>query len=64
MRRIDPTVRYEMSAYSEFFKKYKHSKAAKVSQAINDAYLKSQGTAGTKSYGMVTDLAVAYYRDN
>ncbi|NLW74689.1 MAG: DUF3810 domain-containing protein [Clostridiales bacterium] len=63
MRKVDPAVRYEMNAYSEFFKKYKHSKAAKVSQAVNDAYLKSQGTAGTKSYGMVTDLAVAYYRD-
>lgn len=63
MRKLEPAVRHEMSAYSEFFKKYKHSKAAKVSQAINDAYLKSQGTEGTRSYGMVTDLAVAYYRN-
>ncbi len=56
-------VRSEMRAYSAFFAKYKDNVAADVSQAVNDTYLKVQGTAGTKSYGMVTDLAVAYYKN-
>lgn len=63
-RSIDTDVRYEMSAYSAFYDKYRTSKVAEVSNAINDTYLKIQGTEGTKSYGMVTDLAVAYYKIN
>ena len=59
---IDTDVRYEMIAYSEFFDKYRDSTASKVSGTVNDTYLKIQGTEGTKSYGMVTDLAVAYYK--
>jgi hypothetical protein len=53
-----------MAAYSAFYEKYRTSKVAEVSHAINDTYLKIQGTVGTKSYGMVTDLAVAYYKIN
>ena len=56
-------VRYEMSAFTEFFKKYQKSKVSEVSEAVNNAFLLSQGTEGTKSYGMVVDLAVAYYRE-
>lgn len=60
---MDNRARYEMIAYSEFFDKYRDSAASTVSGAINDAYLKSQGqSAGSKSYGMVVDLAVAYYK--
>lgn len=51
----------ELAAYSSFFDKYRDSTASKVSGTINDTYLKLQGTEGTKSYGMVVDLAVAYY---
>ena len=51
----------EMSAYSEFFDKYRDSVASDVSGAINDTFLTIQGTEGIKSYGMVVDLAVAYY---
>ena len=54
-------VRYEMSAYADFFEKYKESVASDVSGAVNNTYLTIQGTAGTASYGMVVDLAVAYY---
>ena len=57
-------VRYELVAYSKFFDKYRDNVAADVSQAVNDTYLKSQGTEGTRSYGMVTDLAVAYYKSS
>ncbi len=55
--------RYDLQCYSEFFDKYRESKAADVSDAVNNAYLKIQGTTeGTKSYGMVVDLAVAYHK--
>lgn len=62
MNRLDRRIRGEMSAYNAFFEKYRENKAATVSTAINDSYLKSQGQeAGTKSYGLVVDLAVSYY---
>ncbi len=53
----------EMRAYSAFYDKYRNSEAGKVNNAVNNAYLQANGaTAGTKSYGMVVDLAVAYFR--
>ncbi len=53
----------EFVAYSEFFDKYRNSTASEVSGKVNDAFLQSQGQqAGTKSYGLVVDLAVAYYK--
>ena len=61
---LPPQVRFEMQAYSEFFNKYRDSTASKVSGVVNDTSLKLQGTEGTKSYGMVVDLAVAYYKDD
>jgi hypothetical protein len=33
---------------------------ADVSETINNSYLVIQGTEGTRSYGMVVDLAVQY----
>ncbi|MHB1151653.1 MAG: DUF3810 domain-containing protein [Eubacteriales bacterium] len=60
--KIDLCVRNEMIAYSRFFDKYRESVASEVSAAVNDTFLKAQGqTEGTKSYGRVVDLAVAYY---
>ncbi len=61
--RLNMNARYDLSCYSEFFDKYRKSTAAKVSDAVNNTYLKIQGTPGTKSYGMVVDLAVAYYEE-
>ncbi len=59
---LDLRIRYEMEAYNVFYEKYKENKAAEISGAVNDTYLKVQGqTEGTKSYGLVVDLAVAYY---
>ncbi len=53
----------EEQAYSRFFEKYRDNAAAKISEATNDAYLQSQGASeGTRSYNMVVDLTVAYYR--
>ena len=58
-------VRAERTAYIQFFEKYSENLAANVSESVNNAYLQSQGAeAGTKSYGLVVDLAVAYYRDH
>lgn len=52
----------ELSAYSRMFSRYSDNIAADISSAANDAYLKSQGVAeGGKSYGLVVDLAVAYF---
>lgn len=61
--KLGKKVRSDLRAYSEFFKKYEHSVASEVSGKVNDTYLKVQGTAGTASYGMVVDYAVAYHKD-
>ena len=63
IKTVDINVRYELVAYSDFFDKYRDSVASDVSSAVNNSYLVMQGqTAGTKSYGLVVDLAVAYYK--
>ena len=60
--RLNSEVREEMTAYNRFYDKYRESTVSQVSGTINNSYLQSQGTPGTRSYGMVVDLAVAYYR--
>ncbi len=55
-------VTSEMSAYAEFFDRYRDSVVGDVTGAVNNTFLVLHGTEGTKSYGMVVDLAVAYYR--
>lgn len=60
-RSLDDRVYDDLVAYSNFFDKYSDSVASDVAGTVNDAYLQSQGTPGTKSYGMVVDLAVAHY---
>ena len=61
---ISAKVSAELRAYSSFFDQYRDSSVSKISGAVNDTYLKLQGTEGSVSYGMVVDLAVAYYRPN
>ena len=62
-RALPAEIRAEEEAYSRFFEKYRENVAADISEATNNGYLQSQGSAeGTRSYGMVVDLAVAYYR--
>lgn len=59
--RIDNRIKQEMRAFNEFFDKYEKNVVAEVSGTINDTYLQVQGQeAGSKSYGLVVDLAVAY----
>lgn len=62
VKQVSLPVRYEMAAYSKFFDKYRDSAASEISGAINDTYLKLNGNVGEKSYGMVVDLTVAYYK--
>lgn len=62
MQGCSPKLRAELIAYREFYDQYRDSVMGEISGAINDAYLQIQGTPGTRSYGMVVDLAVAYYR--
>ena len=58
----DSVIR-ELIAYSKFFDKYRDNIAADVSDKVNNSYLQSQGQVeGTRSYGLVVDLAVAYYK--
>ena len=64
IRMTNDNIIYEIIAYDDFFDKYRGSVASSVSGAVNDTYLKLNGTEGEKSYGMVVDLAVAYYKNN
>jgi hypothetical protein len=52
----------EQRAYANFFEKYRDSTASEVSETVNNTFLVIHGTEGTKSYGMVVDLCVAYYK--
>ena len=61
---LDESVYEEQRAYSKFFRKYAKSVTSQVSGAVNDAYLKGQGTEGEKSYGMVVDLTIAYLKEH
>lgn len=59
---VSGEMRGELVAYSAFFDQYRETVVSEVSGAINDTYLKLQGTEGSKSYGRVVDLAVAWYK--
>ncbi len=60
--KLPQCVKRELAAYSDFYDTYRDSEVSNVSEAVNDTFLKLHGTEGTKSYGMVVDLAVAYYK--
>ena len=60
-KKLDNRALYEMIAYNNFYKKYQDNVVGEISGAINDAYLQANGTEGTRSYGLVVDLAVAYF---
>jgi hypothetical protein len=58
-RLVDPVVLRDFSDYNAFLSRY-ITPAKDISNAANDAYLKSQGQAeGVKSYGRMVDLLVA-----
>lgn len=59
---LDARIVDELRAYSAFFDAFRDSFASNVSDAVNDTYLKLNGNeAGTASYGLVVELAVAYF---
>ncbi len=55
---------YEFIAENEYMEKYRDTTIGEISSSVNDAYLKSQGTQGRVSYGLVTNLTVSYYLKN
>ncbi len=58
---LDPRIVGELRAFDEFFDSYRNSFISGVSDAVNDTYLKLNGNeAGSESYGLVIELAVAY----
>lgn len=59
---LSGNVRYDLECYSNFFDKYRDNVVAEVSDTVNNTYLTIQGTEGSRSYGMVVDLAVAYHK--
>lgn len=61
--RLPRGAKRELAAYGDFFEKYRDSTASKVSNAANDAFLKSQGTEGTVAYSLSSRLIAAYLRD-
>ena len=63
-RKLDNRAIYEMIEYNNFYEKYQDNVVGEISGAINDAYLQANGTEGSKSYGLVVDLAVAYFHKN
>ncbi|MBE6547648.1 MAG: DUF3810 domain-containing protein [Ruminococcaceae bacterium] len=63
-KQLNVRVLREQIAYSEFFMQYYDSGASKVSSAVNDTFLKIQGTEGEISYDLVVRLTVAYLKNN
>ena len=59
----DERIRGEISAFNEFYKAHKNELMAKISDFLNDNYLKASGTEGIISYGLVVELCVSYYSD-
>lgn len=60
---LDARVINELRAYNAFFEPFRDSTASKISDTVNDGYLKFHGSReGTASYGLVVDLAVAYLK--
>ncbi len=65
LKALHPAVLGELRAYEGFFEEFADAPMAGVSDAVNDAFLKLNGNeAGTASYGLVVELAVAYYHQS
>jgi hypothetical protein len=60
---IDERLLTELRAYSAFCADNKNEFWGTVSDKVNDTYLKSQGTEGIVSYGLVVELCVRYYAE-
>ena len=59
---VDARILGEWTAFDHFFDTYRNSFLSKVSGKVNDTYLKLNGNeAGERSYGLVVELAIAYF---
>ena len=64
-KKADSRLVGEIYAFNDFFDKYADNLAADITGGLNDAYQQIQGVEeGIASYGLVVDLAVAYYKAN
>ncbi len=54
-------MRAERAAYSKIYRELHSEPVRNFTDAVNDAYLKGQGTEGKISYSLVVTLAVRYY---
>ena len=59
--RLDPGARADIIASSKVSEEYGGTIFETISTKVNDLFLKSNGTEGVVSYGMVTRLTVAYF---
>ncbi len=57
---LPDSARADLSASQAVYGEYGGGILNEISSAVNDLFLKSNGTPGTVSYGMVTELAVSY----
>ena len=55
-------IRKEYQAYYDYVDTINDHPIRHLADVVNDAYLKGVGTEGTLSYGLVVELAVAFYR--
>ena len=58
---LSPRVQEEIRAFNVFYQRYQNTVVKDVFEAVNDAYLKGNGTQGTVSYSMVARLACLYF---
>lgn len=61
---VDGRMKGEISAFNDFYYAHKNELMSKISDFLNDNYLKASGTEGIISYGLVVELCVAYYAHN
>ena len=57
----DSRTKGEINAMREFYLENKNEALGKLSDKVNDTYLKAQGTEGVITYSFVVRLCVAYY---
>ena len=56
-------LKRDLAAISAYWKPYRETKISQAADQANTAYLKAQGQSdGTKSYGRMVDLLLAYHR--
>ena len=61
--KFNRTIRSELYGYQSFRSRYEDNLIGDISSGVNNAYLTVQGADGLQSYGLVVDLAVAYFKN-